>query len=107
MFIQPVLKSRSSDVVLPRTVLLCTLRCEEFVPKTFRMPAVETAIREIEMRTAARHRILQRCFVHPAKASGPEAWHCIAYNISATGIGVTLPMNLPEGTLCSVQAWGL
>jgi hypothetical protein len=59
------------------------------------------------MRTAMRYRILQRCFVHPATAAAGEAWQCIAYNISATGIGVVLPVQLQERTVLSIQAWGL
>jgi hypothetical protein len=59
------------------------------------------------MRTAMRHPILQRCFVHPAKGAGPEAWRCIAYNISATGIGLTLPVQIPVGTVLTVRAWEL
>jgi hypothetical protein len=61
----------------------------------------------IEMRTATRCRILQRCFVHPANASAPQPWQCIAYNISATGIGVAMPIRLQEGTALSIQAFNL
>jgi PilZ domain len=61
----------------------------------------------IEMRTATRCRVLQRCFVHPANASAPQAWQCIAYNISATGIGVAIPIRLREGTVLSIQAFNL
>lgn len=32
---------------------------------------------------------------------------CIGYNISATGIGITLPVRLQPGTLLTLQAWGL
>ena len=67
----------------------------------------ETGTSYLEMRTATRYRILQRCFVHPAKASARDAWQCTAYNVSATGIGVALPVKLQEGTVLSVQAWGL
>jgi hypothetical protein len=67
----------------------------------------ETGINGLEMRAATRYRILQRCFVHPAGASAREAWQCIAYNISAIGIGVTLPVELQEGTELSIQALGL
>jgi hypothetical protein len=31
----------------------------------------------------------------------------VAYNISASGVGVTLPLPLPEGTVLTIQAWGL
>jgi hypothetical protein len=45
--------------------------------------------------------------VCPAKASAREAWQCIAYNISAIGIGVSLPVELQEGTELSIRALGL
>ena len=60
------------------------------------------------MRTgASRSRILQRCFASKDNASPSEAMRCIGYNISATGIGITLPIRLPQGTLLTIQAWGL
>ena len=43
----------------------------------------------------------------PARASGPVGWPSIAYNISATGIGVTLPRPLPQGAVVEIEAWGL
>ncbi len=67
----------------------------------------ETGIITLEMRAAPRYRILQRCFVHPDKAPAREAWQCIAYNISAAGIGVALPVQLQEKTVLSIQALGL
>ena len=67
----------------------------------------QTGICDIEMRTSPRHPILQRCFVHPANAPAHQPWQCIAYNISATGIGVALPIALPEGTVLTVRAWEL
>ena len=62
---------------------------------------------QLEMRAAARYGILQPCLVHHPTASAPEGWQCIAYNISATGIGVALPIALPEGTVLTVRAWEL
>jgi len=50
---------------------------------------------------------LQRRIVHPAATSAPEAWHCIGYNISATGIGITLMVRLDPGSFLTIQAWGL
>jgi hypothetical protein len=50
---------------------------------------------------------LQRCFANTAKASASEAWRCIGYDISATGIGITLPVRLQQGTLLTINAWGL
>jgi hypothetical protein len=67
----------------------------------------ETGISRVEMRVAPRYPILQRCFAHPAHLSTSEAWRCIAYNISATGIGIALPERLLEGTLLTVHAWDL
>jgi hypothetical protein len=45
--------------------------------------------------------------VLPAQQSVPEAWRCIAYNVSATGVGITLPFELDEGTLLTIQPWDL
>jgi hypothetical protein len=67
----------------------------------------ESQISWIEMRAAVRYPILQRCFVIPAQVSFSEAWRCIAYNISATGICVALPMQVPERTTLTVRAWNL
>ena len=75
--------------------------------KGSRVPAVEKRIGEIERRTAPRFGILQRCFVYPVQASATDAWRCIAYSISGTGIGVTLPIPLHEGTVLTIEAWGL
>jgi hypothetical protein len=68
-------------------------------------PAHETCA--IERRTAPRHALLQRCLVKPPHASGPEDWRCIVYGISSTGIGVTLPLPLPLGTILQIEAWEL
>jgi PilZ domain len=67
----------------------------------------ESEISWIEMRIAVRYPILQRCFVIPAGASFSESLRCIAYNISATGIGVVLPMQVPERTTLTFQPWNL
>jgi hypothetical protein len=50
---------------------------------------------------------LQRCLVKPSQAHGPDDWRCIAYNISATGLGLTLPLPLEPGTILDIEAWGL
>ena len=68
---------------------------------------IETGTSRIDMRNAVRHPILQRCFVRPARAPVPQPWQCIAYNISATGLGLTLPVQLPEGTVLTIEAWKL
>jgi PilZ domain len=71
------------------------------------LPMVETTVGCIEMRTAERFRILQRCFVYPADVSAPQPWQCIAYNISLTGIGVGLPIEMPKGTVLTIKPFGL
>jgi hypothetical protein len=83
------------------------LHQEVIVSKSSRLPVVEAGIRRIEMRTVPRYRILQRCFASIATASPTETWRSIGYNISATGIGITLPVRLRHGTLLTVHAWGL
>jgi hypothetical protein len=65
----------------------------------------ETGISRVEMRIAPRFPILQRCFV--LASGGAQVWRCIAYNVSATGIGITLPDQLPEETVLTIQAWDL
>jgi hypothetical protein len=60
-----------------------------------------------ERRRAARYPILQRCFVRPPGARQAQGWPCIAYNISTTGIGVTLPLQVELGCLLEIEAWGL
>jgi hypothetical protein len=67
----------------------------------------ETGISSVEMRTATRLPILQRCFVMPPNAAASLAWQCIAYNISSSGVGVALPIHLQAGTELIIQAWGL
>jgi hypothetical protein len=59
------------------------------------------------MRGAPRHPILQRCFVRFADASSSDAWKCIAYNISTTGIGITMPIRLQKDAVLTIQAWNL
>jgi hypothetical protein len=67
----------------------------------------EAEISWIEMRIAVRYSILQRCFVIPAEGPRAEPWPCIAYNISTTGIGITLPMRVPLRTKLTVRPWNL
>jgi hypothetical protein len=83
------------------------LNQEVIVSKGSRLPAVEAGIRRVEMRTGPRYRILQRCFASIATASPTETWRSIGFNISATGIGITLPVKLRPGTLLTIHAWGL
>jgi PilZ domain len=86
--------------------------CKDLSTDSRVIPA-EAEASAMELRDGERFRILQRCLVLTANLAGtegapaPEGWHCIAYNISATGIGITLPLNLREGTELSIQGWGL
>jgi hypothetical protein len=68
-----------------------------------------TGIGSIDMRTTPRHHILQRCFVQTAGApqAAAQPWQCVAYSISATGLGVTLPVRLPEKAVLTIHAWSL
>jgi hypothetical protein len=59
------------------------------------------------MRTQQRYPVLQRCFVHLVRDPLPEAWRCVAYNISTAGIGIALPCELQKGTLLAVHPWNL
>src|SRR5438270_6817514 len=81
--------------------------CETHVSSTTRFPQSAPAVSGVEMRTTPRFPILQRCFVYPAHASALQAWKCIAYNVSVAGIAVTLPIQLPVGTVLKIQAWNL
>lgn len=71
----------------------------------------ETSAREgtyaIERRVSPRIAILQRCLVRPEDAPNGEPWRSIAYNVSVTGIGITMPCQLPGGTFITIEAWGL
>jgi hypothetical protein len=74
---------------------------------------VEGGTSDTELRRGTRFSILQRCLVRPTSLSvtdgalAPEGWQCMAYNISATGIGIALPLILCEGTELSIQRWDL
>lgn len=56
-----------------------------------------------EQRKSPRYPTLQRCFVWPPGANGPTGLHCIAYNVSTTGIGITLPLPLPVGQVLRIE----
>jgi hypothetical protein len=58
----------------------------------------------VEYRTAPRHRILRRCFARPSGVKDTEGWRAIAYDVSAVGVGVALPLPLQPGTTLEVQA---
>ena len=40
-------------------------------------------------------------------APGSDSWRCIAFNISTTGVGLTLPCPVRPGTVVDVHAWEL
>jgi hypothetical protein len=50
---------------------------------------------------------LQKCFAWPGSAEGGSGLRCIAFDISAVGIGLALPMALPPGSTVTVRGWGL
>jgi hypothetical protein len=60
-----------------------------------------------DRRGAPRHPILQRCLVLDAGAVGDDAWRCIAYDLSLTGIGITLPAPVREGALLTIEPFQL
>jgi hypothetical protein len=61
----------------------------------------------VEYRNTPRFPILQRCLVQVQGASGGGSWRCIAFNVSVTGIGLTLPCSLQAGTVLEIKAWEL
>jgi hypothetical protein len=75
-------------------------------PKTHNQGA--PAQRGAERRAAVRYPLVQECLVRPRGASLPGAgdWHGIAYNLSATGVGIALPYRLRLGAELTVEAWG-
>jgi hypothetical protein len=68
--------------------------------------AAETVL-DIERRTAPRYPLLQKCFVWPHGSPRVEPWRSIVYNISLTGLGVTLPFPASPGNLFQVEPYGL
>jgi hypothetical protein len=65
------------------------------------------AVPVIERRTVPRYDILQRCFVWPHASPRVEPWRSIVYNISSSGLGITMPFPPQPGTIFQVEAWGL
>src|SRR5947209_15423922 len=59
------------------------------------------------MRSAPRYRVLQRCFVRPPGVRAPDGWRGIVFSLSASGIGVTLPLAVERGTDIEIEAWNL
>jgi hypothetical protein len=70
-------------------------------------PAAQPAIQPAknERRSVPRFPCLRECLVRPENASGAGDWHAIAYNVSATGIGVGLPYQVDPGTILVIQPW--
>jgi hypothetical protein len=64
-------------------------------------------VQGVEFRSAPRYRVLQRCFIRPPGLSGADGWRGIAFSMSATGIGVTLPLPVERGTEIEVEPWNL
>ena len=67
-----------------------------------------------ERRRSPRSRIVLRCLARPAgrqppahPADRPEGWRCIAYDVSATGVGVALPFRPAVGTELEVEPWNV
>jgi hypothetical protein len=60
-----------------------------------------------ERRAFPRFPILQRCFAYPPDGPAAQAWQVIAYNISATGVGIALPCPVEIGTVLELEAWQL
>ncbi len=60
-----------------------------------------------ERRTAKRFSVVQRCLVRPAKSveARVDDWRGIAFNVSATGIGLALDIPLRLGTKIIIEAW--
>jgi hypothetical protein len=75
--------------------------------ETAQCPAGEQEADARERRQAPRFPILQRCFASPEGTPVALARHAIAYNISATGIGIALPGPVELGMLLDVEAWKL
>ena len=61
----------------------------------------------LERRRQIRYQMLQRCFVRRDGTASTDGWRCIAYNLSRTGVGVTLPCPLAVGTIIGITPWNL
>jgi hypothetical protein len=75
--------------------------------KTLQGRASEQEVHPADRRGVPRFPILQRCFAYPHGSDPALAWHVIAYNVSATGVGITLPCPVELGTVLEVEAWKL
>ncbi len=61
----------------------------------------------VERRGATRYPIIRRCFVRLADRPAVEGWRCIAFNVSATGIGLAFPLPLRAGSVIEIEGWRL
>jgi hypothetical protein len=78
------------------------------MPSQARPPAAAAneGPRTAERRAAARYACIQKCMARPEGATGVGDWHAIVYNLSATGVGLTLPYPVQAGTVLVVEPWG-
>jgi hypothetical protein len=65
--------------------------------------AASAAVQSVESRSATRYRVLQRCHVRPPGVAEPDGWRCIVFSVSATGIGVTLPLPIERGAEVDIE----
>ena len=65
------------------------------------------AIQAVESRSATRYRVLQRCHVRPPGVSAGDGWRCIIFSLSATGVGITLPLPVEQGAEVDIEPWNL
>src|SRR2546422_1039619 len=70
-------------------------------------PAPHTAPPAGEHRKSPRYDLLRRCIARPVVPGASGGWRCIAYNVSAGGIGIALPLPLRPGTGVMVGPWTL
>jgi hypothetical protein len=63
---------------------------------------------EGERRSCPRYRIVRRCLVTPQGGNAADqGWHCVAYDISSKGLGLSVPLPFRVGTLLTIEAIGL
>jgi hypothetical protein len=70
-------------------------------------PTNEVNLHGEERRKEPRFPTLQRCIISLSGGHGPGGWHCIVYNISANGVGVTMPIPLPAGQILLIEPFEL
>ena len=63
--------------------------------------------RAAERRAARRFPLLQKCLARPEGSSGLADWHGIVYNLSTSGVGLSLPYPVPPGTILIIEPWDL